>query len=385
MMNEATTKSTNEELSNRLQKLGSSVQFRVGNDSTDMFVRSLSENLDATLEIAAEKLLEPKFDPADFERVKAQTLQSIEDSKTRPAVMIAGVYQQVLFGRDNPFAYLNIGTVETVSQLTLDDVKQFHAAHYSPRVASLIAVSNFEQADLYEKLRVFKPWQGEDVTRTALQPFPEIDGTRIYLIDKPGAAQSEIRIGKRSLTYDATGEFYRASLMNYVLGGAFNSRINLNLREDKGYSYGASSRFTGEEDYGVYTASAAVRTDATTASIVEFEREIRNYAENGITEPELTFTRNAIGQRDARQYETPMQKLIFLSRIVTFDLDEDFVDKQNAILAGISQKEINELAKKHLNVDDMIIVVVGDKQSILPNLQELGYEIVELDADGALL
>jgi zinc protease len=190
---------------------------------------------------------------------------------------------------------------------------------------------------------------------------------------------------KRSLPYDATGEFYRANLMNYVLGGAFNSRINLNLREDKGYSYGAGSGFSGEEDYGAYVASAAVRTDATSASIIEFENEIRNFAENGITEPELTFTRNAIGQRDARRYETPIQKLVFLSRIVTYKLDDDFVDKQNAILAGISQKELNELAEKHLNMDDMIIVVIGDKQVILPGLQELGYEIVELDVTGVEL
>ena len=121
---------------------------------------------------------------------------------------------------------------------------------------------------------------------------------------------------------------------------------------------------------------------STSASIIEFEKEIRNYAEDGITEPELTFTRNAIGQSDARRYETPMQKLIFLSRIITYKLDDDFVEKQNAILAGIGQKELNELAEKHLDMDDMIIVVIGDKQVILPGLQELGYEIVELDVEG---
>lgn len=170
--------------------------------------------------------------------------------------------------------------------------------------------------------------------------------------------------------------------MNYVLGGAFNSRINLNLREDKGYTYGARSGFDGQQDFGVFTASAGVRTDATAASIIEFEKEIRNYAENGITEPELTFTRNAIGQRDARRYETPTQKLVFLSRIVTFDLDESFVEKQNAILAAISQIELNQLASKHLAMDDMLILVVGDRETILPSLEELGYEIIELDTNG---
>ena len=382
MMNEATMRSTNEELSDRLQKLGSVIQFGSNNNNTSMSIRSLSKNLDATLAIAAEKLLEPKFDEADFERVKAQTLQGIEQSTKQAAATAQVVYQQLLLGKNNSISYLDIGTTETVSGLTLDDVKEFHAAHYSPRVASIIGVSDFSKEDLIEKLAVFEPWQGPAVKKVALQNFPETGGTKLYLVDKPGAAQSEIRIGKRSLDYDATGDFYRAGLMNYALGGAFNSRINLNLREDKGYSYGASSGFNGEVDYGVFTAAAAVRSDATSESIIEFEREIRDYAEKGITEPELTFTRNAIGQRDARTFETPAQKLVFLSRVVTYDLDDDFVEKQNEILAGVAQKDLSDLAEQHLNMDEMLIVVVGDKATILPGLQELGYEIIELDANG---
>lgn len=385
MMNEATERSTNEELSDRLQKLGSTIRFGADNNYTILSIRSLSKNLDATLAIAAEKLLEPKFDESDFERVKAQTLQAIERSSKVAAATADVVYQQLIFGKNNSISYLNIGNGETVRELTLADVKTFHAEHYSPRIASIIGVSNFAQAALLEKLSVFQSWEGPDVEPVALQPFPSTDETKIYLVDKPGAAQSEIRIGKQSLHYDATGEFYRAALMNYVLGGAFNSRINLNLREDKGYSYGARSGFNGQEDYGVFTASAGVRTDVTAASIIEFEREIRAYAEGGITEPELTFTRNAIGQRDARSYETPAQKLGFLARILRYDLQDDFVEQQNEILARITQKELNQLAAKHLDMDNMAIVVVGDKQAILTGLQELGYEIVQLDANGNTL
>jgi zinc protease len=173
--------------------------------------------------------------------------------------------------------------------------------------------------------------------------------------------------------------------MNFALGGAFNSRINLNLREDKGYTYGARTGFNGNKEYGTYTASAGVRTDATAASIIEFENEIRAYAESGITEPELSFTRKSIGQRDARSFETPGQKLSFLAQILVYDLDVSFVDSQNEILAAIGQEELNELAKKHLNMDEMIIVVVGDKATILTELEGLGYEIVELDVDGNVI
>jgi len=382
MMNEATTQSSNEELSNRLRKLGSSVQFGAGDNDSSMSIRSLSVNLDETLDLAAEMLLLPKFDPADFERVKSQTLQVIEHNKKEASVTANAVYGQLLFGAGNSFAYADIGTAETVQGITLDNVKEFYSNHYSPRIASITAVSNQSQEILLEKLAIFSTWEGPDVTATKLQPFPELGDTRIYLVDKPGAVQSEIRIGKRSLKYDATGEFYRAGLMNFVLGGAFNSRINLNLREDKAYTYGARSGFSGDEDYGSFTASAGIRTDATGDGIVQFENEIRGYAEEGITEEELVFTRRALGQRDARRYETPTQKLFFLSRILEFDLDDDFVDVQSEVLAAIGQEELKQLAAEHLTMDDMIIVVVGDKQAIGQQLEDLGYEVVELDVSG---
>jgi len=382
MMNEATTESTNEALSNRMRKLGSRIQFGAGNDDTTMSIRSLSENLNETLAIAAEMLLSPKFDEDDFARVKAQYSQLIEHNKKEAGTTANTVYQLLLFGKENSFAYADIGTTETIAAITLDDVKAFYAEHCSPSIASIVAVSDIPQPQLMDKLAVFEGWEGPDVAPAKLQPFPEPGKTKIYLVDKPDAAQSEVRIGKRSLSFDATGEYYRAGLMNFALGGAFNSRINLNLREDKGYTYGARSSFSGNEDYGLFTASAGIRTDATGDGIVQFQDEIRTYAATGITEEELRFTRKALGQRDARQYETPSQKLGFLSRILEFDLDDDFVEEQNRILAAIGSEELGRLAAKHLTLDDMIIVVVGDKTVIMPQLEDLGYEIVELDASG---
>ena len=385
MMNEATEQSSNEELSDRLQKLGSSVSFGAGNDDTVATVRSLTRNLDETLAILAEKLLQPKLAPEDFARVQAQTLQAIEQSKKQAASTAQVVYQQLLMGRDNPIAYLDMGTSATVAALTLDDVRGFYAAHYSPKVATIVAVSDLGRDQLLPKLAVLKSWQGPEVAAAPLKPFPETGGTRVYLVDKPNAVQSEIRIGKPALNYDATGEYYRAGLANFVLGGAFNSRINLNLREDKGYTYGARSMFVGEMDYGLFTAMAGVRRDTTAASIIEFDTEIRRYAKDGIQSDELAFTRNAIGQRDALRYETPRQKLTFLSRIQTYGLADDFVDQQNAILKSITADELNAIAAKHLTVDDMIIVVVGDRSAIEEDLQALGHDIVHLDPAGNVL
>ena len=382
LLNESTARSSVEALSDRLQTLGSSVEFGAGDDAATATVRALTRNLDETLAIFAEKLLEPKFDPDDFARVQAQTMQAIALSRDQAGATARTVYDLLLLGRGNPVAHLDLGAPETVGALTVDDARAFYAARYSPAAASLVVVSDLDEAELLPKLAALEAWQGPAVERTPLAPFPDAGAARLYLVDKPGAAQSEILIGKRALAYDAAGEYYRAGLANFALGGAFNSRLNMNLREDKGYTYGARSGFAGNRDYGVFTASAAVRTDATAASIVEFEKEIRGYAAAGATPDELAFTRNAIGQRDALSYETPFQKLRFLTRILTFDLDDDFVERQNEILASISADELNALAARHMTMDDMVIVVVGDRATIEDDLAGLGYEIVLLDGNG---
>ncbi len=383
MVDETTQKSSKEDISNRLQKLGSSVSFGSGNTYTTMSIRSLTDNLDETLAIAQEKLLMPAFTEEDFARVKDQVIQGIEFSKKQPATVATNAFSKFLFGEDNSFAFPDSGTIESVQGLSLEDVKKFYADNYSAQIGSMIAVSNIDKSEMLAKLEsAFAGWSGLGNEKPELNAFPPLAEKTLYFINKPGAAQSEIRIGKRALPYDATGEYYRAGLMNYALGGAFNSRININLREDKGYTYGARSFFSGDEDRGFYRAQAGVRTDATDASIVEFVKEISSYYESGITPEELLFTKNAIGQRDARSYETPRQKLGFLSNILTYKLADDFVDEQAEILENISKEEIDALAAKHLNIDEMIMVVVGDKAVIMPGLEELGYDIVELDEDG---
>ena len=385
MLNEATKRSTSEELSDRLQKLGSRISFSAGDDRTVAFVRSLSKNLSPTLDILAEKLLEPKFDPADFARVQEQVLQNIQHSKKQPSTIAYSVHKLVLLGKQNPIAYFNAGTSDAVNALTVEDVADFYAARYGPSATSLVVVSDLDQEAVMAKLAPLASWEGEVGERTPLKPFPEVGETKLYLVDKPGAAQSQIRIGKLALPYDATGEYYRAYLANFALGGAFNSRLNLNLREDKGYTYGARSGFAGFEEYGLFTARAGVRTDATAPALVEFDKEIRGYAKDGITAEELAFTQNAIGLRDARAYETPGQKVSFLARILTHNLPDHFVAEQLSILDSAKPEMLNPVAARHMTMDEMAIVVVGDEAVIRPELEALGYDIVRMDADANVL
>ena len=385
MLNESTTESTNEELSNRLEKLGSSVSFSSSDNYSTIYLKSLTSNLDKTLAIATERLFKPAFSEDDFKRVKDQILESIEQSKKQASTTASNVNRHLLYGKENSFAFPGFGTTDSVNHISLEDVKNYYSTRYSPKIADIIAVSDLSTKQLAKKLNVFAKWNGPEVSSTPLKDFPEFEGTKIYFVDKPDAAQSEIRVSKRAIPYDATGEYYRAGLMNYVLGGAFNSRINLNLREDKGYTYGARTGFNGDFEHGSFNARAGVRADATAASLTEFINEINAYQADGITADELAFTKSSIGQRDARSYETPSQKLRFLSNIQTYNLADGFVDEQKAILANLSKEETDALAKKHLKLDEMHIVIVGDKATLMDSLKSFGYEIVEVDADANVL
>lgn len=382
MLNEASQKYSSEEISSQLEKLGSTISFYSGSDRINISVQGLTKNIDQTLALLEERMLHPKFDQVDFDRIKKQTLEAIANQSTQAPVVANNVYNKLLYGENNIMAIPVAGTAASVGSITLDDVKKFYNDNFSPSVTDVVIVGDVDQSFIMPKLAFLSKWAAKPVQLPAEVKPAAIEKTRIYLVNKDKAAQSEIRIGYIALPYDATGEYYKAGLMNYILGGAFNSRINLNLREDKGYTYGAGSGFSGTEVAGPYTASAGVRTNVSDSSVVEFMKEIKRYKEQGITAEELTFVKSAIGQSDARKYETAFQKAAFLNNIIRYNLDKNFVAKQNEILKNMTREEINALAAKHLPVDNMHIVIVGDKEAIKPGLEKLGYEVIEVDNDG---
>jgi zinc protease len=385
MLNEDTEKYTAEELTNELDKLGSNIYISAGNEEISVTIQSQVKNLDATLKLAEEKLFKPKFDQEDFDRLKKQQLELIANQSVQPTTIANKVFAKLLYGENNILSVPTSGTTATVNNISLEDVKTFYSKYFSPSVTNLVIVGDIDEKTALAKLEFLKKWNGPAVTLPAEVKVPAIEKTKIYLINKDNAAQSEIRIGYLGIPYDATGNYYRAYLLNYPLGGAFNSRINLNLREDKGYTYGARSGFSGSKIAGPFSASAGVRANATDSSLVEFIKEITLYKDKGMSEDELAFMKKSIGQSDALKYETPIQKAYFLNRIIEYKLDKDFVKEQNDILTSIKTEELNELAAKLLPVDKMHMVIVGDKKLVEPGLKKLGYEVVELDTEGNVI
>jgi zinc protease len=382
LMNEGTKNYTAEQLSLNLELLGSDIDVSASSEGIEISVFSLKKNFDKTLEYLKEIMFSPRFDEADFERLKKEQLEAIANQKNQASTIANNVLNRVMYGDESIYGIPTIGTEKTVSSITLDDVKKYYQQFFSPATASVVLVGNVGKKDVLKKLEFLKTWKGNAVKLPAFAAPKGVNKTTLYFVDKPGAAQSEIRVGLPGLAWDATGDYFRAGIMNYPFGGAFNSRLNLNLREKRGYTYGVRSYFNGSKFTGTFVVSGGFLAHATDSVVMEIMNELTNYKENGVTEQELVFTKNSIGQRDALKYETPLQKAGFMTNIITYNLDKNFVKTQNEILKKLTSFDINQLSKQLFKLDKLAIVVVGDKKKVFDKLQLLGIPVVELDFNG---
>ena len=384
MMNEDTKNYTAEQMTVALEKLGSSIEVSSSRDAIVFTVESLKKNIDKTLTLLQERLFNPKFTETTFNRIQRQTLESIKQSKTRPAVVADDVIAVVNYGANHIFGMNESGTESSVKNITLQDVENYYNNYMTVNNTKVVVVGDIKQNEMMPKLSFLNKLPNKVIDLPTVPAKPkEVDKSRIYLVNIPKAAQTEFRISNvTGLKYDATGEYFKTGLMNFALGGGFNGRVNINLREDKGWTYGARTMFNGDQYTGDFTFNSGIKADVTDSALTEVIKELKEYTTDGIKDEELVFMKNAIGQRDALRYETGAQKAGFIQRMLQYNLPANYVDQQNRILQHITKPEIDALAKKWINPDKLNIVLVGDKARILPGLQKTGYEIVELNTDG---
>jgi zinc protease len=386
MMNEDTKNYSAEKMAVELQKLGSSINVFSSVDGISFNVQSLKKNLDATLALLQERMLNPLFTEAAFNRIKQQSLRSFKMAKSQPSQVADVVFAKLNYGPNHILGISESGTEETVNNITLNDVQAYYDSYMTSLDTKVVIVGDIKEPEVLSKLAFLNKLPSKKIVLPKVDGNPSVDKTKVYMVDVPKSAQSEFRVGYATgLKYDATGDYYKTRLMNYALGGDFNSRLNLNLREDKGWTYGARSGFVADNYSGDFSFSSGIRADATDSALVEVMTELKNYSENGITDKELAFMKNSLGQRDALLYETGPQKAGFIRRILDYNLPADYVDQQNKILAKMTKKEIDAMAKKMLHPEKMNILLVGDKAKIMTGVKKLGYEIVELDVDGKVI
>ena len=368
LMNESTKNYSTEEMEKALSKLGSDISFSSNGNSTIVFISSLTKNLDETLVLLEEKLLNPAFNDDDLKRVKKQSIEGLNSQKKSAQYLAQIKYNSVLYG-ETPIGIE--ATEKTIKKIKMKNIQSFYSENYSPSVSSITIVGDISEEEILPKLSFLNKWKSKNVEIPTNFSFPSDKETQIYLVDKPGATQSVILMGHKSNKYDVDGVYFKSKIMNYSLGGGASARLFLNLREDKGYTYGVYSFFNGDKEKGSFTLFSSVKTSATDSAMVEILSEIENYTTNGITSEELRSTKSSMLNSDALKYESPMQKISFLNRILEYDLDKTYIKKQSNILNSITKDEVDKLAESLINKDKLQIVIVGNSYLIKKKLENL--------------
>ncbi|WP_305403202.1 M16 family metallopeptidase [Photobacterium leiognathi] len=374
MMNEGSEKFTAEEIASKLDTLGSSISVHAGLYGTTISLSTLTKNLLETMALLEQRLFHPAFKESDFNRLKKQMIEGIVYEHQSVDWLASQATREVLF-KGTVFSRPSDGTKQTLSRITLQDVKDFYQRYYTPNSADAVVVGDITQSQLTNALAPIGQWQGAPAPSITPQVLPVLKQQAIWLVNKPNAPQTVIRLARQGMPFDATGELFKTQLANFNLAGNFNSRINMNLREDKGYTYGAGGYFSGGKEVGLGVYYAQVRANTTVASIKEFLDELKKMSTSGLTDKEVNFMRLAVGQQDALSYETPSQKAALLGNILAYHLPKDFVAQRNHIVDSISKSTMDKLAEKWFNPKDYQIIVVGDAKSLEPQLKTLGLPV----------
>ena len=371
------------EISDELQSIGADLRVQSSQDGTFMSLGTLTKHLDLALSVYTDVLMNPAFPEKEFDRIKKQRITALLQQKDQPAMIASLAFNHILYGPDHPYGNNQTGTEASLNSMTREDLQKFYSSFYRPNNATLIIVGDVTLKDMAKRLeQSLAGWKGAAIPAVAIPAASAPDQRRVYLIDKPGAAQSEIRIGYPALARN-TPDFFPVTLMSRILGGQFTSRLNLNLREKHGYTYGARCGFSFNKQPGPFTASAGVTTAKTDSSLREFFYEIDRMQSDGATLEELEFVKKGFSGAFALSFETPAQIAGALQNIVLYKLPEDYYARYLESIDKVSLADVNRVAKKYLDSSRMAAVVVGDLKVIQADVKKLNLgESAQCDVEG---
>ena len=383
-MQEGTRALSTVELLDALDFLGADLRVASDDDELTLSLRVLDRQLAPALELLFDVLLEPRFDAQDFERVRKLRLAALVTRGDDAGTVAANVWRRLMYGDASSLGFPGAGAVESVSRLSTDDLRAFHAAALDPERARIAVAGRLGASELAALLAPLAARWPARRAPPAPRSEPEGDTSRagLFVVDRPGAPQSELRIGHLA---DAAGasEWLALSALNYPLGGTFTSRINMNLRERHGYTYGARSGFELAPRRAPFSVHAAVHTRFTAAAVGEVLAELRGFLD-GPSEAELAFTRSALEQSLARQFESPLARLGFTSLVERFGFADDHPLERLAAIERLGRPGFAALAREHLHPERATILVVGDRAAAESGLLALGLgPPTALDIDGA--
>lgn len=382
MLMQGTKSKTPVELEEAIDDLGSRINVYSTNESIVIQANCLSSKFDETFNLAKEILFEPRWDEKEFERVKNETIENIKRNKTSAAATASNVFQKLVYGENNILSNDLMGTEKSVSAITLDDLKNYYKNNFAPQITNIVIAGNANENNAVDKFKSLEEnWNKHEVNFPEVPTPAPLKASVCYFIDFPGARQSEIRIGSLGPAF-TDPDFFKAIIMNYKLGGSFNGIVNMILREEKGYTYGARTNFSGTEYPGYFVASAGVQSNATLESVQIFRDEMNKYR-NGISAEDLDFTKNALIKSNALRFETLAALRGMLTQIAKYNLPFDYVIDQEKQVYEMTLDEHKQLAQKFIQPDRMIYLIAGDKATQMDKLKELGFgDPILLDKEG---
>ena len=388
MLDEGTTSRTALEISEELALLGASIGASSNLDISSVGLSALKENLDESLDIYADIILNPAFPDSDFRRLQKQQLASIQQEKIRPFSMALRVFPALLYGKDHAYGlpFSGSGTEETVANMEISALKKFHDTWFKPNNGTMLVVGDTTMAEIRPKLEsLFRKWRPGDVPKKNLSTVEHKAASSVYLIDRPNSEQSIIFAGHVAPPRNNPNEI-AIEAMNEVLGGSFSARINLNLREDKGWSYGARSTIVGAKGQRPFLVYAPVQTDKTKESMLEIQNEL-----NGIIGDQPASESEVLRAKDKKtltlpgRWETGAAVAGSLASMVRFGLPDDYWNQYADEVRGLSVSDVNA-ASSVVRPDNLVWVVVGDREKIEAGVRDLNLGPIQLiDSDGNLL
>ncbi|MFC2161709.1 M16 family metallopeptidase, partial [Acidobacteriota bacterium] len=371
LMNEGTKNKTPVELEEAIDDLGASIFLSAGRESISLRVNCLKSKFLDAYTLAEEILFEPRWDEMEFVRLKQQTLESINRNKANPNAISSEVFNKLIYGDDHIFSRPTSGTKESVEAIELDDLKKYYEDNFFNSMSYLTVVGDITEDEAMGAFETLADkWEPKDI-EIPVYPVPEAkDKPMVYFVDVPNAKQSVIRIGNLGMTA-MDPDYYPAYVMNYKLGGSFNSFVNLVLREEKGYTYGARSGFSGSFMPGTFSASSSVQSRVTLESVQIF-KDLMTMYRDGISEEDMTFTKSALVKSNAARFETLGSLMGMLNSIAAYDYPVDYIKNQEELVKGMTIESHKELAQKYIHPDKMIYLIVGDATTQLEPLESLG-------------
>jgi zinc protease len=358
------------EIADAVDYLGADLTTRATEDASYVDLHLPSAGLADALPILADVVIRPTFGASDLDRVRKDRLTSLLEAQDDPEELIQLAFPRLLYGPTARYGTSNIGTAASLQGFTADDLKTFHARYYVPGNAVLVVTGDVSTETVVPMLdQAFRGWTGTappSVTPQVPAPPPS---RRLFLIDKPAAAQSQIRIGSIGVPR-STPDYFALRVLNTILGGAFTSRLNANLREQHGYAYGAFSSFDMHLAAGPFYAAAGVQTDKTADALREFFVELKRIHEP-IPVDELQKAANYLALLLPRNFETTQGVATSVSQLSVYSLPNDFYATYADRVRAVTPADLKRVAEKYIVPEKLIIVVVGDRKTIEPGMRAL--------------